>query len=155
LSQSGYPCVVMGTGNYDEDGYLCYFCKAGDGVVDIQLIADLHKSEVFQVGKYLDVPEEILGAAPSADLWEGQTDEDEMGISYDFIELYIGYLRMTPEEQENMKNCCSEEAWQQFLHFEKIANDIHRRNAHKLNSPVNLNILPILSFAVSGKVNQI
>lgn len=38
LSQAGTPCVVMGTGNMDEDGYLAYFCKAGDGVVDVQLI---------------------------------------------------------------------------------------------------------------------
>ena len=60
----------------DEDGYLCYFCKAGDGVVDVQLIADLHKSEVFTVGKYLEVPEDILVAPPSADLWDGQTDEE-------------------------------------------------------------------------------
>ena len=59
----------------DEDGYLRYFCKAGDGVVDVQLIADLHKSEVFQVAKYLEIPEEIRVAPPSADLWEGQTDE--------------------------------------------------------------------------------
>ena len=51
LSQNGTPCVVMGTGNYDEDGYLMYYCKAGDGVVDVQLIADLHKSEVFQAGQ--------------------------------------------------------------------------------------------------------
>jgi NAD+ synthase (glutamine-hydrolysing) len=55
---------------------LCYFCKAGDGVVDVQLIADLHKSEVFAVGRALNVPQQILSAAPSADLWEGQTDED-------------------------------------------------------------------------------
>ena len=44
LSQMGYPAIVMGTGNMDEDGYLAYFCKAGDGVVDVQLIADLHNS---------------------------------------------------------------------------------------------------------------
>lgn len=60
----------------DEDGYLCYFCKAGDGVVDVQLIADLHKSEVFKVSRFLGVPETILSAAPSADLWDGQSDED-------------------------------------------------------------------------------
>lgn len=46
LSQNGTPAIVVGTGNKDEDGYLFYFCKAGDGVADIQLIADLHKSEV-------------------------------------------------------------------------------------------------------------
>jgi hypothetical protein len=53
-------------------GYLLYFCKAGDGTVDLQLIWDLHKSEVFAVGAYLGVPESILVAPPSADLWEGQ-----------------------------------------------------------------------------------
>ena len=59
--------MVMGTGNHDEDGYLGYFCKAGDGVVDVQLIADLHKSEVFKVGALLGVPQSILSSPPSAD----------------------------------------------------------------------------------------
>jgi NAD+ synthase (glutamine-hydrolysing) len=54
---------------------LCYFCKAGDGVVDVAIISDLHKSEVFAVGREIGVPQEILYAAPSADLWEGQEDE--------------------------------------------------------------------------------
>jgi NH3-dependent NAD+ synthetase len=53
LSQAGTPCVVMGTGNRDEDGYLAYFCKAGDGVVDIQLIADLHKVTLLYLRTYL------------------------------------------------------------------------------------------------------
>lgn len=56
LSQEGNAAVVMGTGNKDEDYYLGYFCKAGDGVVDVSLISDLHKSEVFQVAKFLHVP---------------------------------------------------------------------------------------------------
>lgn len=62
---------MLGTGNHDEDGYLGYFCKAGDGVVDVQLISDLHKSEVFKVGAELGVPESILRSPPSADLWDG------------------------------------------------------------------------------------
>ena len=78
----------------DEDGYLAYFCKAGDGVVDVQLISDLHKSEVFTVAKYLGVTESILNALPSADLWDEQEDEKELGFSYDFIEFYTGvYLK--------------------------------------------------------------
>jgi NAD+ synthase (glutamine-hydrolysing) len=75
LSQAGTPCIVLGTGNMDEDGYLYYFCKAGDGIADVQLIGDLHKSEVRAVGKALGAPESILKAKPSADLWAGQTDE--------------------------------------------------------------------------------
>ena len=50
--------------------------------MDVQLIADLHKSEVFTIGKALDVPQATLVAAPSADLWDGQTDEDELGFTY-------------------------------------------------------------------------
>jgi len=99
LSQEGLPAIVMGTGNQDEDGYLMYYCKAGDGVVDVQLIADLHKSEVFLVAREIGVPPSILAAPPSADLWEGQTDEDELGMSYDFVELYIEYLMLSKEER--------------------------------------------------------
>lgn len=89
LSTNGFPCIVLGTGNYDEDGYLRYFCKAGDGTVDVQLIADLHKSEVFSVARELGVAKSIQVAPPTADLWEGQTDEDEMGFSYDFVEVCL------------------------------------------------------------------
>ncbi|KNC85971.1 NAD+ synthetase [Sphaeroforma arctica JP610] len=64
--------------------------QAGDGVVDVQLISDLHKSEVFKVGHELGVPKSTLEAAPSADLWDGQEDEEELGFTYDFIELYTG-----------------------------------------------------------------
>jgi len=97
LSCSGIPSVVVGTGNYDEDGYLFYFCKAGDGVSDIQLIHDLHKSEVFAVAKALELPEPVANAVPSADLWEGQTDENELGITYDFVELYVELLHSGTE----------------------------------------------------------
>ena len=114
----------MGTGNRDEDGYLGYFCKAGDGVVDVQLIADLHKSEVFKVGAVLGVPESILNSPPSADLWEGQTDENELGVTYDFVELYTGWYLPLPDAKK--KEFCE---------------TVHRRNAHKLNGPKNLNVL--------------
>lgn len=142
LSQSGTPAVVMGTGNKDEDGYLAYFCKAGDGVVDVQLIADIHKSEVFKVGAALGVPQSILVAPPSADLWDGQTDEDELGFTYDFIELYTGaYLKLGQEEQEVFRGSLSEEARATFDRSATLCTAVHRRNAHKLSSPHNINIL--------------
>ena len=141
LSQSGMPCVVMGTGNQDEDGYLAYFCKAGDGVVDVQLIADLHKSEVFRVGHLLGVPRSILVAAPSADLWDGQTDEDELGFTYDFIELFTGiYLAMGPTAQIKFRDSLGADAKKQFDEWAAVCEGVHRRNAHKLDSPKNLDI---------------
>lgn len=142
LSQAGTPCVVMGTGNRDEDGYLGYFCKAGDGVVDVQLIADLHKSEVFKVGAVLGVPESILRSPPSADLWEGQTDENELGVTYDFVELYTGwFLPLQDSEKKAFVGGMDEETKKEWEHFSQICETVHRRNAHKLNGPKNLNVL--------------
>jgi uncharacterized pyridoxal phosphate-containing UPF0001 family protein len=60
--------------------------------------------------------------------------------------LYTEYLRKDEASKAKFKEAFSPEGWAHFLENEKIANEIHRRNAHKLNSPVNLNILPILSF---------
>eukprot|EP00456_Euglypha_rotunda_P057612 TRINITY_DN47676_c0_g1_i5.p1 TRINITY_DN47676_c0_g1~~TRINITY_DN47676_c0_g1_i5.p1 ORF type:complete len:296 (+),score=54.33 TRINITY_DN47676_c0_g1_i5:115-888(+) len=142
LSQEGTPAIVMGTGNKDEDGYLAYFCKAGDGVVDVQLIADIHKSEVFLVGHELGVPDSILKAAPSADLWDGQTDEDELGFSYDFVELFTGaYLPLNPTQRAEFKSSLSKPALEQFEKWATAAEQVHNRNKHKLSSPHNINVL--------------
>jgi len=142
LSQGGTPCVVMGTGNKDEDGYLAYFCKAGDGVVDIQLIADIHKSEVFAVGKELGIPTATLQAPPSADLWEDQTDEEELGFSYDFVELFTGaYRPLSDVEKEAFKESLTSEGLSAFNKWAAAAERIHNRNKHKLSSPHNINIL--------------
>jgi len=138
LSQQGTPAIVIGTGNKDEDGYLFYFCKAGDGVADIQLISELHKSEVFAVGRVLNVPQTILEAPPSADLWEGQSDEDELGFSYDFVELWTSYLDMTDSEKTQLKGGLGKEALEQFETLGEKAAAVHRRNKHKEHYPLNI-----------------
>jgi len=139
LNGLGYKSIVMGTGNKDEDGYLAYFCKYGDGAVDVQLIADLHKSQVFKLGEFLKVPNSILKAKPSADLWDGQEDEKELGFSYDFIELYIGLYYMLDEfQKDEFIKTLDNEALEEFLIYEKKANEIHQRNFHKLKGVVNL-----------------
>lgn len=146
LSQEGTPAIVMGTGNQDEDGYLMYYCKAGDGVVDVQLIADLHKSEVFVVARELGVPASILAAPPSADLWEGQTDEDELGMSYDFVELYVGWKMLSPVERAKFMAELDKESAALFMDLGAKADVIHRRNSHKAGGPKNLNIMPVLNL---------
>jgi NAD+ synthase (glutamine-hydrolysing) len=139
LTQQGFPALVVGTGNMDEDGYLAYFCKYGDGAVDIQLIADLHKSQVFTVGKHLNVVESILVAKPSADLWEGQTDEAEMGFSYDFIEFFTGYyLKLSKSAQEKLLRSLKEDSRMDFNSFSEECQKIHKRNQHKLGGVINL-----------------
>lgn len=130
--------MVVGTGNYDEDGYLRYFCKAGDGTVDTQLIADLHKSEVFAVAKHLGVAQSILKAPPTADLWEGQTDEDEMGFSYDFVELWTTYLGWPQDRQKQFLATLDTASQKYFEETGAKAKAIHDRNAHKASWPLNL-----------------
>lgn len=73
--------LLCGAGNKSEI-MIGYFTKFGDGAVDILPIGDVYKTHVFQLGKFLNMPEKILTKAPSAGLWKGQTDEAEIGMSY-------------------------------------------------------------------------
>lgn len=85
-NELGY--LVAGTDNLSET-VAGYFTKYGDGAVDFLPISDLTKREVYEMAVYLGIPEEIMTKPPSADLWAGQTDEQEMGVTYDDIEAYI------------------------------------------------------------------
>lgn len=77
--------IVVGTGNKTE--YMIgYSTKYGDAGVDLAPIVDLYKFEVRAVAKAIGVPESVITRPPSAGLWEGQTDEDEIGISYDDLD---------------------------------------------------------------------
>ena len=80
--------LVAGTGNRSER-FMGYFTKWGDGACDFNPIGDLLVSEIYELLEYLKAPESIIKKAPSAALKEGQTDEADMGVSYDEIEKYI------------------------------------------------------------------
>lgn len=80
--------MVVGTGNRSE-WYVGYSTKYGDGGVDVQPIIGLLKGEVFELARHLGVPEEIIVKPPTAGLWQGQTDEGEMGFTYAQLDRYI------------------------------------------------------------------
>jgi len=80
--------IVVGTGNRSEIA-IGYYTKYGDGGVDILPIGNLVKKQVSELARYLGVPEEIIGKPPSAGLWEGQTDEGEMGLKYEELDNYL------------------------------------------------------------------
>jgi NAD+ synthase len=84
--RAGY--IVAGTGNRSE-GTMGYFTKWGDGAYDFNPIADLTVKEIYELLRYLDCPSSIIEKAPSAALFEGQTDEEEMGIKYADLDDYI------------------------------------------------------------------
>lgn len=80
--------LVAGTGNKSER-YMGYFTKWGDGAFDLNPIADLTVTEIYEFLEFLKAPENIIKKAPSAGLFEGQTDELELGVSYKEIDEYI------------------------------------------------------------------
>ncbi|QHN07559.1 NAD+ synthase [Methanothermobacter sp. THM-2] len=83
--------LVAGTGNRTEL-LVGYFTKYGDGGVDILPIGGLYKKQVRMLAEELGVPSEIISKAPSAGLWPGQTDEEELGISYDVLDEILFLL---------------------------------------------------------------
>ena len=80
--------LVAGTGNRSE-AYVGYFTKWGDGAHDFNPIADLTVTEIYEFLRYLHAPEFIIKKAPSAALFDGQTDESEMGVTYAELDAYI------------------------------------------------------------------
>ena len=80
--------LVVGTGNRSES-YMGYFTKWGDGAYDINPIADLTVTEIYEFLEYLGAPRCVIDKAPSAALFEGQTDEDEMGVTYAAIDRFL------------------------------------------------------------------
>ncbi|MCL4325153.1 MAG: NAD+ synthase [Candidatus Thermoplasmatota archaeon] len=91
--------LVTGTGNKSEL-LLGYFTKYGDGGVDLLPLGDLYKTSIFALGRELGLPKSILDAPPTAGLWEGQTDEQELGFTYAFADrVLLGLERLLhPEE---------------------------------------------------------
>ena len=80
--------LVAGTGNRSE-AYVGYFTKWGDGAHDFNPLADLTVTEIYEFLRYLDAPKCVIEKAPSAALFDGQTDETEMGVTYAELDSYL------------------------------------------------------------------
>ena len=93
------------------------FLHLGDGAYDLNPIADLTATEVFEFLRYLKAPQAVITKAPSAGLFEGQTDEEDMGVTYAAIDKYI----TTGEANE---------------HDKAIIDRYHARSAHKRRDPL-------------------
>ncbi len=108
-------CLVAGTGNFSER-HMGYFTKWGDGACDFNPIADLTVTEVYEYLRWLGAPSRIIEKAPSAGLYEGQTDEGEMGVTYAAID---DYLAGKPVDE----------------HSRAVIERAHRTTEHKRNLP--------------------
>ncbi len=112
--------LVCGTGNKTELS-LGYFTKYGDGACDVLPLGDLHKFKVKELAKELGIPEKIIKKIPSARLWRGQTDEDEIGFSYEEIDRTLQEI-----EKGNGKGECAEKL------KSMIAQSEHKRRLPKI-----------------------
>ncbi|WP_149731697.1 NAD+ synthase [Methanobrevibacter millerae] len=88
--------LVCGTGNKSEI-LIGYFTKYGDGACDMEPIGDLYKTNVYELARCLEVPEEIINKPPRAGLWNNQTDEDEIGMTYELLDKIL-YRSIEKEE---------------------------------------------------------
>ena len=119
--------LVAGTGNKVEDFGIGFYTKYGDGGVDVSPIADLMKSEVYELGKYLGIPERISNRdlnKPTDGLWsDGRTDEDQIGASYDELEWAMNYLAFDTKTELTPRQSKVLEIYKSF----------NTRNHHKMD----------------------
>ncbi|MCL2603970.1 MAG: NAD(+) synthase [Defluviitaleaceae bacterium] len=108
--------LAAGTGNRSER-HMGYFTKWGDGAYDFNPIADLTATEAFEFLRYLQAPEAIINKAPSAGLFEGQTDESEMGITYEALDTFLTTGKASESDRA-------------------VINRFHAASAHKRTPPV-------------------
>ncbi len=119
--------MVIGTGNKTEI-MLGYYTKYGDGGVDIEPLGDLYKTEVMELSRTMGIPEGIITKPPTAGLWVGQTDEDELGISYAVVDKLLEMLLndKSPEYIQDILNISSE---QMDSIIQRISANIHKCQA--------------------------
>lgn len=138
MKANEYGGLVAGTSNKSEL-LTGYFTKFGDGGSDFQPLGDLYKTQVYEVARSYGFPDWILNKAPSADLWEGQTDEKELNITYEKLDRILECLEyLKKPEQCRIEGCTVKEI--------KRIYDMVESNAHKR---VNLYI-PKVSFRSVG-----
>jgi NAD+ synthase len=126
--------LVAGTGNKVEDFGVGFYTKYGDGGVDLSPIADLLKTEVYEIAKFLEITEEIVTAAPTDGLYgDTRTDEDQIGASYPELEWAM-------QEAENGKSVEDFEGRKQEVF--KIYESRHHANSHKMN-PIPVCTIPV------------
>jgi NAD+ synthase len=121
--------LVMGTSNKSEL-LVGYFTKFGDGGADFCPIGDLYKTEVRLLAKKLGIPKKIIEKVPSAGLWPGQTDEGELGISYDELDAVLAAMELNiPLEEVSKRGGVA---------MDKVTKvwEMHRATVHKRKTPL-------------------
>ena len=118
--------MVVGTGNRTEL-LVGYFTKYGDGGVDLLPIGFLYKTEVFELAKHVGVPERIISKTPTAGLWTGQTDEGEMGITYEELDSILKAIDKEGMDEHKVAETSGSDLENVKRVFEMIRKSEHKR----------------------------
>ncbi len=117
--------VVMGTSNKSEL-LTGYFTKFGDGGADFSPIGDLYKTQILELAKAIEIPENIVNKPPSASLWEGQTDESELNIQYQLLDRILMGIELRLDPKEIVKKVGVEET-EVLRILDMVEKNIHKR----------------------------
>jgi NAD+ synthase len=131
--------IVMGTSNKSEL-LTGYFTKFGDGGADFSPIGDLYKTQIIELAKAIDIPENIIGKPPSAGLAQGQTDENELGIQYRDLDAILLGIELKLDFKEIAKRTGIKE--NEVSRIQDMVN----RNVHKRKMP----LIPKLGIRTLG-----
>lgn len=150
LTANGLRPIVVGTTNRDEGAYIGYFGKASDGMVDVQLISDAHKTDLKIISKHFSIPSRIATDSPTGDMYDGRLDEEVFGVPYAFIELYTYYLQNPQYARELMSN----KAIERFDIMAANVENMHKYNGHKYLGTSPAVHLDIYESRVKGGFNS-
>ncbi len=126
--------LVAGAGNRSEL-LLGYFTKYGDGGVDFLPIGGLYKTQVYQLARHLEIPEEIIRKKPSAGLWPGQTDEGELGVTYEIADMILYCLidlGLDPKSTISLTGASEQEVYRVI---ELVKSSTHKRATPPIGPP--------------------
>ena len=122
--------LVIGTGNKTES-LLGYTTLYGDSACAINPLGDLYKTQILQLARAVGVPEPIVSKPPSADLWEGQTDEDELGFTYDEVDRL---LLLLIEQDSSVQACVDAGFDEKFVR--KVEERMRRNQFKRIQPPI-------------------
>jgi len=154
LQTQGYASLVVGTTNRDEGSYIGFFGKASDGMVDLQPIADIHKSEVYQVARKLGVSEIILRATPSGDVFDGRCDEEMIGAPYWALEMYLLIKDYSGPQPEGipplLPSAFPEHEFARLAFYTEQIEALHEKNQHKYAVGSPAHFIDVMNRKVEG-----
>lgn len=152
LQKNGWKSIVVGTTNRDEGSYIGFFGKASDAMVDLQPIADIHKSEVYALAEKFNIPKALILNAPRGDVWDNRIDEEMIGAPYWFLEFHLLQKDFWTISQQSsfIFTLETKEERNKFLKWQAAIEKIHHTNLHKYKVGSPARFIDVMKRKIEG-----